>query len=336
MSQGPRVFIRAKATCAAPLCEVLTPCRGQRPHHGIGHIRGGMLNGDPLHSQSAFPSRSEEHHLGSMKEYTMSFKVQVGPPQIAIHQGQTVLISEPDGQIKWPSEKGLYFLDTRIISNWAIYANGELWELLNGGPVEYHAARIFLTNKLIRSENGVITPRTLGLTLSRAIDEGLHEDIDITNNNLSQVRFQLEIAFRCDFADVFEVKSGQIVRRGQITTKWSQPRQRLRTAYSNRDFHRAVTTTVQRASSTAVSANGRLSFEVALAPHDTWHACLLYTLEDGERRLRAPQHCVGDSDKSRHSRTTAEWLKTVAKIDTSNEEFYRLFRQALEDMAALR
>src|SRR2546430_5562277 len=33
ISQGPRVFIRPKATCAAPLCEVLTPCRGQRPHH---------------------------------------------------------------------------------------------------------------------------------------------------------------------------------------------------------------------------------------------------------------------------------------------------------------
>ena len=32
----------------------------------------------------------------------------------------------------------------------------------------------------------------------------------------------------------------------------------------------------------------------------------------------------------------AEWLKTVVKIETSNEEFYRLFRRALEDMAALR
>src|SRR5260370_19881783 len=32
-AQGPRGFIRSKATCAAPLCEVLTPCRGQRPHH---------------------------------------------------------------------------------------------------------------------------------------------------------------------------------------------------------------------------------------------------------------------------------------------------------------
>ena len=31
--QGPRVFIRSKATCAAPLCEVPSPCRGQRPHH---------------------------------------------------------------------------------------------------------------------------------------------------------------------------------------------------------------------------------------------------------------------------------------------------------------
>src|SRR5437764_15288854 len=33
MSRGPRVSIRSKATCAAPLCEVLTPCRGRRAHH---------------------------------------------------------------------------------------------------------------------------------------------------------------------------------------------------------------------------------------------------------------------------------------------------------------
>jgi hypothetical protein len=34
----------------------------------------------------------------------MAFKVQVGPPQIAIHQGQTVLVTDPDGSITWPSE----------------------------------------------------------------------------------------------------------------------------------------------------------------------------------------------------------------------------------------
>ena len=201
----------------------------------------------------------------------MAFKVQVGPPQIAIHQGQTVLLTDPDGTITWPSEKGLYFLDTRIISNWAIYANGEPWQLLNGGPISYDAARIFLTNRSILTEDGPIPPRTLGLTISRSLSGGLHEDLDITNNSMKPVRFQLEIAFRCDFADIFEVKSGHIVRRGKITTEWSERRQRVRTVYSNRDFRRAVTISVARAPRKAVSANGRLSFEVALHPNEIWH-----------------------------------------------------------------
>src|SRR6201993_3675844 len=266
----------------------------------------------------------------------MAFKVQVGPPQIAIHQGQTVLVTGLDGQITWPSEKGLYFLDTRIISNWAIYANGEPWQLLNGGPIDYYAARIFLTNKSILTEDGQIPPRTLGLTISRSLSGGLHEDLDITNNSMKPVRFQLEVAFRCDFADIFEVKSGHIVRRGKITTEWSKQEQRVRTAYSNRDFRRAVTTSVVRAPREAVSANGRLSFEVVLQPNEIWHACLLYSLEDGEQLFHAPDDCVENSHKSRQHATMSEWLNTVAKIETSNEEFYRLFHQALEDMAALR
>jgi hypothetical protein len=64
---------------------------------------------------------------------------------------RTLLISEPDGQINWPSERGLYFLDTRVVSSWAVYTNGETWELLNGGAITYYAARIFLTNRSLRS-----------------------------------------------------------------------------------------------------------------------------------------------------------------------------------------
>ena len=95
----------------------------------------------------------------------MAFKVQVGPAQIAIHQGQTVLLTEPGGEINWPSKGGLYFRDTRVISAWAIYANGELWDLLNGGAVAPHAARIFQTNRAFASEDGPIAARTLGLVI---------------------------------------------------------------------------------------------------------------------------------------------------------------------------
>jgi hypothetical protein len=118
----------------------------------------------------------------------MAFKVQVGPPQIAIHQGQTVLISEQDGQINWPSEKGLFFFDTRVVSSWRIYANGELWELLNGGAIDYRASRIFLTNRSLLTQDGTIPRRTLGLTISRWISGGMHEDLDITNNSMQFVK----------------------------------------------------------------------------------------------------------------------------------------------------
>src|SRR5580704_8361331 len=176
----------------------------------------------------------------------MAFKIQVGPPQISLHQGQTILISDLDGQIKWPSDKGLFFRDTRVVSSWAIYANGEPWDLLNGGAITYYAARIFLTNRAFSTENGAIPARTLGLTIGRWIDGGVHEDIEVTNNSMKPVKFQLEIGIRSDFADLFEVKSNRIVRRGRITTEWSQARQRLRTTYRNGDFHRAIALSTAR------------------------------------------------------------------------------------------
>src|SRR4029453_19575421 len=108
----------------------------------------------------------------------MPFKVQVGPHQVSIHQGQTVLVSEPDGQINWPSEKGLYFFDTRVISSWAIYANGEPWDLLNGGAITHYASRTYLTNRRIVTTDGGLPPRTPRLVVTRLIRRGLREELD--------------------------------------------------------------------------------------------------------------------------------------------------------------
>jgi glycogen debranching enzyme len=266
----------------------------------------------------------------------MALKVEVGPPQIAIHHGQTVLVTELDARIGWPSDRGLFFFDTRVLSSWAIYANGVPWDLLNGGATSYYTSKVYLTNRSILTEDGGIQPRTLGLTVSRSISGGMHEDLDVTNDSMKQVRFQLEIVLRSDFADIFEVRSGSIVRRGRITTEWSPSEQQLHTRYSNADFARSLTVAVERNGPRAVYANGRLSFEVSLAPGEAWHCCLLYSLTDGDRYFAAPSHCVADSDKLEHAGSLADWLRTVLKIHTSNEEFYRLYRQALEDMAALR
>ena len=87
---------------------------------------------------------------------------------------------------------------------------------------------------------GRSSPALLGSMIGRYISGGMHEDLDITNYGPKPVRFNLEIALRCDFADIFEVKSRHIVRRGRVTTEWSDTEQRLRTTYRNADFYRAI------------------------------------------------------------------------------------------------
>ena len=262
----------------------------------------------------------------------MSFKVQVGPPQISIHQGQTVLVTDPDGGIVWPSERGLYFLDTRIISAWAAYANGEAWDLLNGGAVAYDRAHIYLTNRAVPTQDGTIPARSMGFTLSRHIGaRDMRETLELVNRGAKPVRFNLEIAIRSDFADIFEVKSNRIVRRGRIVSSFDPARQELSTTYRNQDFLRAVAVAPAAGGQKTnapemVYANGRLSFAVAMDPGASWSCTLNYTLTDGTDALPYVPPLPAEE----------AWRHDTLKLHTSNEEFYRLYHQAVSDMAALR
>lgn len=264
----------------------------------------------------------------------MALEVKVGPPQIAIHQGYTVLVTEPDGSIHSPTDKGLYFSDTRLITYWCIWANGEEWELLNGGALAHFTARVFLANKRISTEDGEIPAHTLGMMLSRTVSGGVHEDVDIVNHGAKPVRFNLEITIRCDFADIFQVRAGNIVRRGRIVSKWVH--HTLHTSYRDRDFCRELIVRAAKSGAEPVYANGRISFEVALGPGQHWHTCLLYELTDGATRIPAPAECFADSAKTLAGRDLAQWRKSVPCITSSNDGFTRLLQQATDDIAALR
>ena len=264
----------------------------------------------------------------------MTFKVQVGPAEIAIHSGRTVLVCEPDGTIKYPSDKGFYFNDTRLISSWSLYADGETWDLLSGGATTYDTSRVHLTNPALRTKAGPIAARTLGLLLGRSIAGGMHEDFDITNHGPTEVTFNLEIGVRCDFADLFEVKSGNAVRRGSIATRWLDSERRLEVSYVNADFQRSIS--VRAIGAPMDYANGRLTFAVALKPAARWHACLLYDLGDGERRYQADVQCAEYEPISQSAKALKAWKGKVLNLSTTNEEFYRTFNQAIDDIAALR
>ena len=266
----------------------------------------------------------------------MALEIAVGPQKLLINQGFGFLITDQDGQVNWPTDKGFYHRDTRLVSAWRIYADGEEWELLNAGNITYYAARVFMTNRKLTTENGVIAAGQLGLVVSRSIGGGLHEDLDLVNNGQTTAIFNLEIAQRSDFADLFEVKSGAIVRRGRIATEWTPSARRLHTRYENQDFRREVTITVRKTHARPVYANGRVSFHITLEPGERWHACMLYDIFDGRETIPAPKACVDDSLDSKFAKRMDDWRGEALSLKSANPEFDAFYSQAVEDMASLR
>lgn len=266
----------------------------------------------------------------------MALDVTVGPPVTIINYGNTFLVSEFDGSITNASDQGFYSRDTRFISRYQLYIDGQPWTLLNSATITYYASRTYLANPRVITEHGEIAPSILGLVLSRAVAEGLHEDIDLRNYSCQPLHFNLEILIRSDFADIFEVKAKEFTRRGHIETEWKSAPQQLITCYRHDDFHRSLIVRMEHCTSKAVYGNGRLNFEVDLPPGAAWHACCKYEILEGDRLHEAPEECAHALHRSKTARNLSHWKQVTTQITTSNEDFYRLYRQSVEDMAALR
>ncbi len=172
--------------------------------------------------------------------------------------------------------------------------------------------------------------------LGRTIGEALHEDIDIRNYSSHRARFNLELMIRNDFADIFEVRAKALTRRGHIETEWAGEGQQLISRYVHGDFHRALMLSLEGRDSRALYGNGRISFAVDLAPGAAGHVCCKYHIEEDGVLRYAPGDCAHVCESSRPGQTLAQWKHVTTQITTSNEEWYRLYRQAVEDMAALR
>lgn len=266
----------------------------------------------------------------------MAVKVTVGPPVTTINHGHTFLVSEFDGSITDKSDQGLYARDTRFLSRYQLFIEGEPWTLLNSGAVAYYASRTYLVNPQVLTEEGTIAAGTLGLVLGRTIGEALHEDIDIRNYSAKRARFNLALLIRNDFADIFEVRAKALTRRGQIQTEWEGDAQRLISRYVHEDFRRALVVSLEQCDSTALYGNGRINLSVDLEPGATWHLCCKYDLQEGDLPRRAPGECVQAHEDSSAAHILTGWKQVTTQVTTSNEEFYRLYRQSVEDMAALR
>ena len=279
----------------------------------------------------------------------MTLPIQVGPSTVTINRDDRVLVCHPDGRLDPAAEQGFFARDTRFVSGWELLINGRPPLLLNSSSVQFYSSRFEFTNDPLIDEAGPLPGHTLGIRLDRTVSGGVHEDLDIDNFGRRSVRLTIELAIASDFADLFDVRGGKLVRRGSLNSRWFRSRRELRTTYTNRDFRRELIVAVDKADSPAQFANGRLIFVAIIPPKGTWHTCVkwLPVTRSNRRPTTLPCHTLtipsvepGHVAPARGSATpiteaAPAHLPTVG-LATSNVSVSRAWDQAVRDLESLR
>ena len=263
----------------------------------------------------------------------------VGPSTITISHNNRFLIAQPDASMAPNDDVGFFALDTRFVAAHSITINGRAPLLLNASRVEHFSVRHEFTTPELPLGTGALGPsaftlpaRSIGLRLDRTISEGVHEDYDLVSYAAAPVRLILEVAIESDFADIFDVRWKQLVRRGDIQTTWSAKAGELRTTYRNGTFRRDLVVQVQKATAPPQYANGHLVFAVSIAPKATWHTCILWAPVIRRHRARVLD-C--DALSPQDAKLDTKVLPPV-EIETEHSTLPAIWRQAVADMEALR
>jgi glycogen debranching enzyme len=262
----------------------------------------------------------------------MTFPVQVGPATITINRDDRVLVCQPDARILGDAD-GFFTRDTRFVSGYDMWINARRPILLSSAPLQSFSSRFEFTNEATVDAEGPIDRQSLALQVDRTVAEAVHEDIDIVNYARRTVRLTIEIAVLSDFADIFDVKNGQLIRRGEVNSRWFRSRGELRTTYVNREFRRDLIIAVERSTSTPQFGNGRLVFVATIPPKGNWHTCLKWLPVTAMRRRLTTLECNAVDAPLRSA--GGKRLPNVS-IETPNHTVDRAWGQAVRDLEALR
>lgn len=281
------------------------------------------------------------------------------PEILYCSQGRTVMATERNGCIGGGAEHGLFVHQTRLLSRYRYLIDGNVPEPVALSNVEQHTLLGYYIRTLPGIEvehdegSGALNPasqETLELRVSRFVGDGVHEDLDFTNWTQSDAEFELALEIDADFAGQLEART---VRRqhGEIGRHWQTNGagdRELAFDYTAENpetgarIHRGVTLRFEHASSVPSWHEGRVRFQVRLAPHGRWHCCVsMVPLIDGT--VMEPRYGChsfsgrhGELDTRRHI-----FLAEATRFDASPcpnlaTVVEGALRQSKEDLASLR
>ncbi len=253
---------------------------------------------------------------------------------------------------------GLYHNDTRFLSLWDWSIASQALQFLTADTREGFAAALTYNNGATSS----VKAEQLFIERQIVIDEGMLEQLSLTNFSGADAEIALTLRFGTDYADMFEVRGDKRKARGRMLQPVLRTRQNgcsIELSYLGRDnFVRR--TTIEIAGNVTAFDAGSATFALSLAAHQrVTISCRVRTsefelssqsaviTEAGFTRFddpiddwSGPQFDPANIDvRAALTRVRAQysnWLNKQARISTGNSQFNEVLQQSYRDLYLLR
>src|SRR5207248_4538492 len=269
-------------------------------------------------------------HSDNMSErhYRSLARIEPRPKTIYCSQGRVVLATDLDGLIGTFPRHGLFAYETRVLSRYRYYVDGDEPQRVVVSNVEQHSwLGYYITRQpgLKWQEDtgsGEMEPQseeTLELKVCRTVGLGVHEDIDFTNFTQVEISFPFEIELDADFSD--QAETFQKKQQGKLTRHWQKlSARRAELSYDYRAMHhyshqgntgtarihRGLVVSIENADSPVQYRDSKLKFQIRLKPGKSWHTCVKFIPIIEEKTLRPLYRCRqffgirNELDRKRH------------------------------------
>jgi glycogen debranching enzyme len=282
------------------------------------------------------------------------------PETFQVSRSRTSLVCDWKGEVNQERPiEGLYIYDTRVLGRYRWCLNGKTPQLSCASNIQQNS---WIGYYIQTPEDCKETPagkcdpleETIELRLSRAVGEGMHEDLHLTNHTQIATVVKLELDFAIEFISQDEAESGR-KQKGDLSLNWQRPEPgvwelmadyRVEHRYSHQGnegvahLHRGTRLRIENATSSPQYSDGHIWFEAELAPHAEWRACLSWLAYVDEQLLPLTPQCSrvdsSDCNVRRTKLLNSASSVSVPHSDDLSSTVRRVLERAALDMADLR
>ena len=247
---------------------------------------------------------------------------------VTLVEGSSFCISSRGGEIDPAHPQGLFFRDTRFISELKLTLNETAPEPLAATTTDPFSAVFVLRGHPSRGR----ADSHLVVYRRRYIGRGMREDIEIENFGEEAAYCSVEIVVDADFADLFEVKEGRVHKQGKLGLH-NDGASRITFTYERSTFTRAAH--VDFTGEPRI-AGSHVHYEVIVPPRGSWTACMQVTPVIGDMEITPRYLCGQPVEHSAPSERLEEWKRRLPLVSTDDERFGALLDRSSQDVAGLR